>query len=111
MNGEYAASVDDLHAIEKAAQRADDAYREQQWERFTGWVVAQAKRYSYGCVLLDVGRIMEYGPVGPSTVDDADQIIADFADLEGWDGVLRAIGRAYQQEQAFHAALTDARRS
>lgn len=109
MNGE--AMIDDQRSIERAAQREDDENQRQRWDRFIGWAAAEAKRYSFGCLLLEVGRLMEYGPTGPSTVDDTDQIVMDFAEAEGWDGVLRAIGRAYAQEQVFQAALADARRS
>lgn len=81
-------------------QRLEEAAREQRWAEFVAWLRDLGRTYNWDVVLWRVADA--YGC-------DEDATIADFAESEGWPGVLSAVARA-MNEQATEAAEIERRR-
>jgi hypothetical protein len=77
--------------------REDEQVREQRWAEFVTWCrVSYSGQWNQ--VILLAGEIMRGGPAGEAICNgegsEAATRLMDFAEEEGWSGVLNAIARA-----------------
>jgi hypothetical protein len=81
--------------------RADEQIREQRWAEFVAEMKDAISNSCLSDVLNDVSSVIFVSDdrVVDRSLEDGEMIIADFAETEGWDGVLCAIARAYREEQ------------
>lgn len=100
----------EIPTYEPDTRREDDDARQQRWEEFLAEVRRLSDYYGDGFLLLVLADLVEDEFHG---IDAADAAAADlmrnFAETEGWSGVLSAVAQAMRERERFHRECFDRR--
>lgn len=99
-------------SYEPDVQREDEIIREERWASVVAWIRAQHCGLTWGEIVESASEWMkarEFDGPDAEPDDKHGRELVDFAETEGWDGVLTAIARAMREEDAARRELCDRR--
>jgi hypothetical protein len=94
---------------EPDTRREDDDARQQRWDEFFA-EVRRLYRYGDGFVLRVLADLVDGEFNGVDTVDEAAaELLRNFAETEGWSGVLSALAQIQRESERFQRECFDRR--
>jgi hypothetical protein len=95
----------EVPTYEPDTRREDDDARQQRWDEFVENMRGALAQLTLPMLLHDVG-IANASVVQPNFLQ---AICQDFAETEGWSGVLSAVAQAMRERERFHRECFDRR--